>query len=122
LKILSAIYGWVDGMVPGMLLELELETDSGPVKVTATISEESVRPVLFDHGLIYLQGTSLHHMELLRKHLTPKEIPGHPGEFLDSVTDDPKILGLVRHFLDAINSRNGAQFVEHASLPPSLFS
>jgi hypothetical protein len=109
----------MDSQTPGMLLELELETDLEPVKVMATISE--VRPVLFDHGLIYLQGTSLAHRELLYKHLAPKEIPGHPGEFIDSVTNDPKILGLVRYFLDAINYQNGAKFVEHASLPSSLF-
>jgi hypothetical protein len=119
IKIQSATFEWMAFQTPGILLEMELVTDSGPVKVTATICE--VQPIMFANNLIYLEGKSQLDREALVKYLPPREIPEHPGEFMNSVTDDPKILALVRYFLDAINYRNGARFVEHASLPPSLF-
>jgi hypothetical protein len=119
LKILGATYEWVDEVVPGMVLDLELETGVSPVRVMAMVSE--VRPILFEKGLVYLKGTTLENVKLLRQYLPPKEHPFCPGELLESTTDNPKILGLVAHFLDAINYSNGAKFVEHGSLPPSLF-
>jgi hypothetical protein len=114
LKILAATYEWINPVTPGIRLELELETPEGSKRVVATVSE--VRPQLFNNGLVYLQGTSPSHAELLRNYLTPKEIHEHPGEFMDSVTNNPGILDLVRLFLDAIDYRNGARFEEHASL------
>jgi hypothetical protein len=119
-KILSATFMCANYQTPGIEFELELQTSGSPQRIMATISE--VRPLLFDNGLVYLQGKSAYDVQLLMNSLSPKTIPEDPDIPIDCTTNDPKIIKAVRYFFDAINYRNGARFEEGKSLPKEFLS
>ncbi|MDR1891381.1 MAG: hypothetical protein LBQ23_04405 [Puniceicoccales bacterium] len=120
MKITKAIFVWADKQTPGVELELSFPTVGRPKCAVALIAD--VSPMLFDKGLVYLRGKTANDMGVLSEYLPPKEVPEWPGELLNNVTDDPRIIKIVRHLYDAANRRNGARFEEGKSLPKEFLS
>ncbi|MDR1255550.1 MAG: hypothetical protein LBJ94_01300 [Puniceicoccales bacterium] len=115
MKITSATYVWVDSQTPGVELGLEFSTQEGPQRAVARVGE--VGPVLFNSGLVPLRGKSMQDREILDKYLPPKELRDFPGEMIGSVTDDPRVMKIIRHVYNAADNLHGARFRAGNPLP-----
>lgn len=119
MKIIKAIFVWVNKQTPGVEIALSFSTLGGPKIAVALIAD--VSPALLDKGLVYLRGKTANDMGVLSEYLPPKAVLEWPGELLSNTTDDPRIIKIVRYLYDAANHRNGIHFEEGKSLPTELF-
>jgi hypothetical protein len=119
MKIIRVTFVWANKQTPGVEIGLTFSTLGGPKTAVALIAD--VSPALLDKGLVYLRGKTANDMGILNEYLPQKEVLEWPGELLSNVTDDPRIIKIVRYLYDAANHRNGIHFEEGKSLPAELF-
>jgi hypothetical protein len=119
MKIRKAMFVWTNKQPPGVEIGLSFSTLGGQKTAVPLIAD--VSPALLDKGLVHLRGKTANHMGVFNEYLPPKKALEWPGELLSNVTDDPRIIKIVRYLYDATNHRNGVHFKEGKSLPTELF-
>lgn len=96
---------------PALKMNLTIHEEIGDVKVCAYVVGEEIQPGLLRRGMVYIHSMTERDAKAIIEHISPKSVPGYANP-LHFVTNSPKVVEVVKRFIDIINHRMDESFKE----------